>query len=190
MGKVKSRYKEAVKYAEEVTSGEKVAGAEVVAACQRFLDDLKRDDLELRTRDPDIAIAIIETTLVHAQGEDMEGQPLLGRPFLLQPFQIFIVYNLLGFWYKGTNNRRYKEAFIELARKNGKALSLEEDIPTPDGWKKMKDIHPGDFVFGSNGKKAKVLVESEIFHKPMYKVTFEDGREVKASADHIWTVQT
>lgn len=120
MGKVKSRYKEAVKYAEEVTSGEKVAGAEVVAACQRFLDDLKRDDLELRTRDPDIAIAIIETTLVHAQGEDMEGQPLLGRPFLLQPFQIFIVYNLLGFWYKGTNNRRYKEAFIELARKNGK----------------------------------------------------------------------
>lgn len=120
MGKVKSRYKEAVKYAEEVTSGEKVAGAEVVAACQRFLDDLKRDDLELRTRDPDIAIAIIETTLVHAQGEDMEGQPLLGRPFLLEPFQIFIVYNLLGFWYKGTNNRRYKEAFIELARKNGK----------------------------------------------------------------------
>lgn len=120
MGKVKSRYKEAVKYAEEVTSGKKVAGAEVVAACQRFLDDLKRDDLDLRTRDPDIAIAIIETTLVHAQGEDMEGQPLLGRPFLLQPFQIFIVYNLLGFWYKGTNNRRYKEAFIELARKNGK----------------------------------------------------------------------
>ena len=120
MGKVKSRYKEAVKYAEEVTSGKKVAGAEVVAACQRFLDDLNRDDLELRTRDPDIAIAIIETTLVHAQGEDMEGQPLLGRPFLLQPFQIFIVYNLLGFWYKGTNNRRYKEAFIELARKNGK----------------------------------------------------------------------
>lgn len=120
MGKVKSRYKEAVEYAEEVTSGKKVAGAEVVAACQRFLDDLKRDDLELRTRDPDIAIAIIETTLVHAQGEDMEGQPLLGRPFLLQPFQIFIVYNLLGFWYTGTNNRRYKEAFIELARKNGK----------------------------------------------------------------------
>lgn len=120
MGKVKSRFKEAVKYAEEVTSGKKVAGAEVVAACQRFLDDLKRDDLELRTRDPDIAIAIIETTLVHAQGEDMEGQPLLGRPFLLQPFQIFIVYNLLGFWYKGTNNRRYKEAFIELGRKNGK----------------------------------------------------------------------
>lgn len=120
MGKLKSRKKEAVRYAEEVISGKITAGAEVVAACQRFLDDLNRDDLELRTKDPDTAIAIMENTMVHAQGEDMEGRPLLGTPFLLQPFQIFIVYNLLGFWYKGTNNRRYKEAFISYGRKNGK----------------------------------------------------------------------
>lgn len=120
MGKLKSRKKEAVRYAEEVISGKITAGADIVAACQRFLDDLKRDDLELRTKDPDTAIAIMENTMVHAQGEDIEGRPLLGTPFLLQPFQIFIVYNLLGFWYKGTNNRRYKEAFISYGRKNGK----------------------------------------------------------------------
>lgn len=120
MGKIKSRKQEAIKYAQDVTAGKIIIGADVVAACERFLSDLKREDLELRTHDPDIAIAIIETTLVHAQGEDMEGRPLLGRPFLLEPFQIFIVYNLLGFWYTGTNNRRFKEAFIELARKNGK----------------------------------------------------------------------
>lgn len=120
MGKIKSRKNEAIKYAQDVTAGKIIIGADVVAACERFLSDLKREDLELRTHDPDIAIAIIETTLVHAQGEDMEGRPLLGRPFLLEPFQIFIVYNLLGFWYTGTNNRRFKEAFIELARKNGK----------------------------------------------------------------------
>ena len=120
MGKIKSRKKEAIKYAKDVVNGKITIGADVVAACERFLKDLERDDLEIRTHDPDVAIAIIEGTLVHAQGEDMEGQPLLGRPFLLEPFQIFIVYNLLGFWYKGTNNRRFKEAFIELARKNGK----------------------------------------------------------------------
>lgn len=121
MSKAKSYRKTVEKYVEDVLSGrEKRAGAEVVAACQRYQNDLKRDDLELRTRDPDIAINIIQATLVHAQGEDLEGQPLMGRPFLLQPFQMFIVYNLLGFWYKGTNNRRFKEAFIELARKNGK----------------------------------------------------------------------
>lgn len=120
MGKIKSRKKEAIKYAEDVVAGKIIIGADVVAACKRFLNDLEREDLELRTHDPDVAITIIETTLVHAQGEDMEGRPLLGRPFLLEPFQIFIVYNLLGFWYTGTNNRRFKEAFIELARKNGK----------------------------------------------------------------------
>lgn len=108
-------------YAEDVLSGkEKRAGKDIVAACRRYREDLKRDDLEIRPRDPDIAINIIQQTLVHAQGEDLEGRPLLGRPFLLEPFQIFIVYNLLGFWYKGTNNRRFKESFIELARKNGK----------------------------------------------------------------------
>ena len=85
MGKIKSRKNEAIKYAQDVTAGKIIIGADVVAACERFLSDIERKDLELRTHDPDIAIAIIETTLVHAQGEDMEGRPLLGRPFLLEP---------------------------------------------------------------------------------------------------------
>lgn len=119
--KKKSRKSVAIKYARDVVSGkEKRAGAEIKAACQRFLDDLERDDLELRTKDPDTAIALMEGLLVHNKGEDLDGNPLMGTPFLLEPFQVFLVYNLLGFYYKGTNNRRFKEAFIELARKNGK----------------------------------------------------------------------
>ena len=110
----------AVQFANDCIDGKRIVGSEIVAACKRFLDDLKRDDLELRTHDPDLVINIMQTTLVHAQGEDLEGNPLLGKPFILQPWQIFVVYNLLGFYYKGTNNRRYKEAFIEVARKNGK----------------------------------------------------------------------
>ena len=115
------RYQDiALTYAQKCVSGEIIIGAEVVDACKRYLEDLKREDLELRTHDPDLAINIMETTLVHAQGEDIEGRPLLGRPFILEPWEIFCVYNLLGFYYKGTNNRRYKEAFIEVCRKNGK----------------------------------------------------------------------
>lgn len=115
------RYQDiALTYAQKCVSGEIIIGAEVVDACKRYLEDLKREDLELRTHDPDLAINIMETTLVHAQGEDIEGRPLLGRPFILEPWEVFIVYNLLGFYYKGTNNRRYKEAFIEVCRKNGK----------------------------------------------------------------------
>lgn len=115
------RYKTvAVQYAKECVDGKRVAGKEIVYACQRFLADLEREDLELRTHDPDLAINIMQTTLVHAQGEDLEGNPLLGRPFVLEPWEIFIIYNLLGFYYAGTNNRRFKEAFIEVPRKNGK----------------------------------------------------------------------
>lgn len=115
------RFKEtAIQYAEDVAAGKVIIGKDVVNACKRFLRDLQRDDLELRTKDPDMAINIMQTMLVHRQGEDLQGNPLQGQPFILQPFQIFITYNLLGFYYKGTNKRRFKEAFIMLARKNGK----------------------------------------------------------------------
>lgn len=116
----KTYKKVAIQYAKDVVNGKIVIGSDVVKACERFLNDLKREDLEIKTTDPDFAINIIENTLVHQQGEDLEGYPLQGKPFKLEPFQIFIVYNILGFYYTGTNKRRYKEAFIEYGRKNGK----------------------------------------------------------------------
>ena len=114
-------YKEQVKkWAEDCVARKIIVGEEVVLACERYLSDLKRDDIELRSTDPDFAINIIQGTLVHQQGEDLEGKPLLGRPFLLEPWEMFVVYNLLGFYDKGTDERRYKEAYIQVARKNGK----------------------------------------------------------------------
>lgn len=122
--KAKSYKKAAIEYAQSVASGKKMAGKEIVAACERFQKDLKRDDLELRTHDPDFAIGIIERTMVHKQGEDLDGIPLMGKPLTLAPWQIFIVYNLLGFYYRGTEERRYKEAFIMVPRKNGKTTFI------------------------------------------------------------------
>ena len=118
---VAKRYKEtAVRYAEEIVSGRKIAGKEIVAACQRFLDDLQRPDLELREGPADTCISFIEGLFVHRKGEALDGTPLLGQPFLLEPWEIFIIYNLLGFYIKGTDERRYKEALLNLGRKNGK----------------------------------------------------------------------
>ena len=112
--------KVAIKYADDVLAGKIVASDDVINACKRFKADLDRNDLELRTQQPDAAISIIEGMFVHRQGETLEGVPLLGKPLILQPWQIFIIYNLLGFWYKGTEERRFKEALIFVARKNGK----------------------------------------------------------------------
>lgn len=110
----------AIKFAKDVTSGIKQEGADIVNACQRFLDDMQREDLELRTKEADAACKIMEGFFVHQKGEDLEGNPLQGQPFTLQPWQVFVVYNLLGFFYTNSVERRYKEAFIMVARKNGK----------------------------------------------------------------------
>ena len=98
----------------------RTVGVEVRAACRRFLADLKRKDLELHTKEPDFVCGIIELSFVHSKGESLDGHSLVNRPFRLEPWEIFIIYNVVGFYYKGTNERRYKEAFIYIPRKNGK----------------------------------------------------------------------
>lgn len=118
--KPKPYFERAKQYARDVVSGKIIASGDVINACKRFEADLKREDLEFRPTVANQVCSIMETLLVHRKGETLEGEPLLGKPFLLLPWQIFIIYNLLGFYYKGTEERRFKEAFIMVARKNGK----------------------------------------------------------------------
>ena len=121
----KKSYKDvAVKYARDAAAGRLICGKEVADAARRFLSDLDRSDLQLHTKEPDFVIGIIERLLVHKQGETLEGVPLTGKPFVLQPWQVFVVYNLLGFYYAKTPERRYKEAFIFVPRKNGKTAFI------------------------------------------------------------------
>ena len=124
MAAKKSYKAAAMEYAKAAAAGEIICGAEVTAAAKRFLADLERDDLELHTKEPDFVIGIIERLMVHNQGESLTGEPLTNKPLLLQPWQIFVVYNLLGFYYKGRNERRFKEAFIFIPRKNGKTMFI------------------------------------------------------------------
>lgn len=113
-------YSTVLEYANSVVGGRKVACKETIQMCERFLRDLENPAYDFNPKDAEFVIGIIEKTFVHQKGEDMEGYPLRGKPFLLEPWQKFIVYNLLGFYHKGTNLRRFKEAFIMIARKNGK----------------------------------------------------------------------
>lgn len=112
-----------IQYAKDVVAGKIKAGGNV-RECKRFLNDLKRNDIELRSRDPDLVINIIRKIMVHKQGETLDGQPLMNTPVLLQPWQVFVVYNLVGWYHKGTNIRRYKEAYIYVPRKNGKTMFM------------------------------------------------------------------
>ena len=118
--KAKHYAERAIEYAQKVKSGKIIIGADAVNACKRFLKDLKRKDLEFRPKQADAAVSLMEGMFVHRKGEALDGTPLLGKPFALDDWEIFCVYNLLGFWIKGTEERRYKEGLIMTGRKNGK----------------------------------------------------------------------
>ena len=120
--KAKSYKEIAIKYAKNVVEGKSITGKETVLACQRFLDDMERFDLH--EKEPDFVIGIIEKLMVHKQGESLDGKSLVNKPLILQPWQVFIVYNLVGFYIKGTDERRFKEAFIYVPRKNGKTMMI------------------------------------------------------------------
>lgn len=115
--------KEVIDYARAVVSGKHKAGNNA-RECKRFLEWIKRGDIELRTKDADLAINLVETFIVHQQGETISGQSLVNKPLKLEAWQKFIIYNLLGFYYVGTDERVFKEAFIFVPRKNGKTTFI------------------------------------------------------------------
>lgn len=116
----KSHKKDVDTYVEGVLKGKLIVGKEIVLACARYKADLQRNEFDFREKEADKVINIMETMMVHAKGEDLEGNSLMNEPFKLEPWEKFIIYNLLGFYFKGTDERRFKEAFIFIPRKNGK----------------------------------------------------------------------
>ena len=113
-------WKVALDYAEGIRNGTIVANIERKQCVERFFRDLENPEYEMRPKGPEFCIGIIEKTLCHQQGEALDGTPMRGKPFLLQPWQIFVIYNLLGFFHAGTKIVRFHEALIYIPRKNSK----------------------------------------------------------------------
>lgn len=77
---------------------------------------------------------------------------------------------------------------IIAARGKGKMIPNSTIVYTPNGYKVWKDIHPGDYLYGDDGKPTKVLEEFNHKSKPIYKLTLKDGRIAYAGLEHLWTV--
>ena len=113
-------WKVALGYAEGIRDGKIVANVERKQCVERFFRDLENPEYEMDSKGPEFCIGIIEKTLCHQQGEALDGTPMRGKPFILQPWQIFVIYNLIGFKIKGTDIVKYHEALIFIPRKNSK----------------------------------------------------------------------
>lgn len=97
--------------------GRVTAGPHVRAACRRHIDDMEhagergwRFDLQLVDR----AIGFFRDVL------RLNGGEFEAVPFLLEPWQAFIIGSLFG-WVDEAGHRRFRTAFVEIGKGNGKS---------------------------------------------------------------------
>ena len=100
-------------YVEDVLNGKIVVGELIKLACQRFKDDLQRQDIYFNESVVDKAINFIGT-LKHFMGKSS------GKHFKLENWQQFIIANIVGWYWKDNDTRRFTSSYIEVSRKNGK----------------------------------------------------------------------
>lgn len=86
------------------------------------------------------------------------------------------------------NAKKKQKLACILSPGQGKCEPNSRKIPTPNGYKLMGDIKPGDHVFGKNGYPTKVLAIYPQGEKDVYRVTFSDGRYAECGAEHLWNV--
>lgn len=146
-------------YAEGVLSGSVKAGELVRLACQRYFKDKKRiyDGLTCDRMAGERAIRFI-ASLKQTKGI------YAGKPLELQPWQQFLVFNLFA-WKRPDGSRRYRKAYIEVARKNGKS-TLAAGIGLC-----------GLFV----DKEPRAEIYSAATTKDQAKIVFEEAKEMVKS---------
>jgi phage terminase large subunit-like protein len=106
------------KYAQDVVAGRIVTGRLVRLACERHLRDLKtgwRRGIRFDEAAADHALQFFDF-LHHYKGDRWEG-----AVFKLEPWQVFIVGSVFG-WMTAEGKRKYRKAYIQIARKNGKTI--------------------------------------------------------------------
>ena len=110
-----------VEYAENVVSKKQIAGRLIIAACNRFLNDLDRQDNDAEFPyifDPDIA----EDYCEKAQGYSHQKGRWAKTKIVLHESQCFYLCNLFGWVHEETGYRRFNEVYKQVGRKGGKSI--------------------------------------------------------------------
>jgi len=171
-------------YARAVLAGRIIAGPHVRNACRRHLDDRRLGagrGLIWDLKASDRAIRFFETVLRLNSGQ------FEGEPFKLEPSQAFIVGSIFG-WKRTTDkSRRFRRAYLEEGKGNGKPIFVGTPIPTPSGWSTMGELRVGDRVFDEQGAPRVVVAASDVMlNRECYRMRFSDGGEIIAEAGHQW----
>ena len=69
-------------------------------------------------------------------------------------------------------------------------LALDTKLPTPEGWTTMDEVKTGDRLFDESGNICHVLGVSPVYsNRKCFRITFDDGSNIVADADHLWEVE-
>lgn len=101
-------------YAEQVAVGKIIASKKNIASAKRHLDDLKVQNVLNYYWKPEEAAKVIKFV-------EMLPDVSSGKPMPLMLFQKYIIGSIYG-WRDRDNNRRYTQAYISTARKQGKSI--------------------------------------------------------------------
>lgn len=114
----------ATDYAQKVVDGEIVAGPYVRAACKRHLDDLKdghKRGLKWDVAEVERVIGYFRDVLTVEIEREEDGETISEAvPFDPDPSQCFILGSLFG-WKNARGHRRFRRAYIEIGKGNGKS---------------------------------------------------------------------
>ena len=116
-----------VAYCHGVLDGSVPASAMIRRAVERHVRDLetgRERGLHFDRQAAEYAVRFFGF-LKHSKGE------WAGQPFELAPWQQFILWSLFG-WKRADGLRRFRTAFIEVPRKNGKTHPAGRDRAVPD----------------------------------------------------------
>ena len=83
----------------------------------------------------------------------------------------------------------FKAKVQVLAVSEDQPLALDTPVATPDGWSTVGELRTGDKVFAADGHPVTVARTTRVMRNlPCYRVTFDDGEAIVASAGHGWTM--
>ena len=126
------------RYAREVVSGRISACVYVIQSCQRHLDDIAKSKKPSYPYKFDKAKA--EKVIKFAQMMPHTKGKWAGTLIVLEPWQCFIFAVVFGWvWKSNPGNRRFKEFYGEIPRKNAKSV---------------KGAIFGNYMFSADGEPA------------------------------------
>lgn len=138
-------------------------------------------------RNEDEAYAADRTVRFIRKLSHIKGGKWNGKPFELLPWEDQVIRTVFG-TLKEDGFRQIRTSYIEIPRKNGKALDKNTTILTGRGWITMGEVQEGDYVHAPDGFLTRVNWVSEDQFDKTYLVKFAAGQEIVAGASHQWTV--